>query len=154
MYKDKQKQKEANRAASQRRRDKAKGMTDVLTNEQYVIPEDKCDIGVHADGLVIICDEVSGSTQPLPANFGQADCECRHCQNNRKNGSRKIINHGPYKTAGELAENELNRVVFPSDPDYNSGHHEEYCSNCDGVLPLLEKPRQHPGKCLACVCAA
>ena len=51
-------------------------------------------------------------------NFGQPDCECHHCRNNRKTGSKKILNHGPYKTASELAENELNRVALPSDPDY------------------------------------
>jgi hypothetical protein len=105
MYKDKDKQKEANRLASQRRRDKAKGMTDVLTNECYVIP---VTVGM------TVTDELS----LLPVNFGQPDCECRHCQNNRAAGSRKVLNHGPYKTVGELADNELNRVSLPSDVDY------------------------------------
>ncbi len=67
----------------------------------------------------------------LPANFGQPDCECKHCRNNRANGSKHRINHGPYKTAGELADNELNRVTFPSDPDYK---HEGICG-CSACKP-------------------
>ncbi len=91
----------------------------------------------------------------LPANFGQIDCECRHCQNNRAAGSKHRINHGPYKPAGELADNELNRVVLPSDMDYEASKENingpnEFCSACSIALPQLERPRQHPGKCLAC----
>jgi len=52
------------------------------------------------------------------ANYGKDDCQCRHCRNNRKNGSKKVINHGPYKKWQYLAPNELNRVSLPGDPDY------------------------------------
>ncbi len=115
MYKDKEKQKEANRRASQRCRDKAKGMTDVLTNECYVIPDDKCDKGfIGGENKEVEFKDC----RALPKNFGQSDCECKHCQNNRKTGSKLKINHGPYKPVIALASNETNRVVLPGDPDY------------------------------------
>ena len=53
-----------------------------------------------------------------PANFGKEDCECMHCQSNRKDGSKNIINHGTHKSASELAEHEVNRVSLPGDADY------------------------------------
>ena len=88
MYKDKNKQKEANRRAKQRQR--AKGMTHEGMTGENVIPE-------------------------LPANFGQEDCECRHCRNNRNSGGKLIINHGEPKPMGV---NEVNRVSLPGDVDY------------------------------------
>lgn len=51
-------------------------------------------------------------------NFGQPDCQCKHCQQNRNQGSRHIINHGPYKKEAELKGRELNRVALPGDPDF------------------------------------
>jgi hypothetical protein len=52
-------------------------------------------------------------------NYGQPDCECKHCQNHRANkGSKLTLNHGKYKTAKELADNEINRVSLPGDADY------------------------------------
>jgi len=54
----------------------------------------------------------------MPANYGQPDCECRHCQNNRRQNNRLLINHGPYKTAAELKSNEVNRQSMPGDADY------------------------------------
>lgn len=56
-----------------------------------------------------------------PANFGQPDCECRHCQQNRRAGDKHIINHGAYKPAEQLKANELNRVSMPGDIDYKAG---------------------------------
>jgi len=109
MYKDKEKQKEANKEANKRYRDKQKGITPDGVSREGITDNDKCDVPGEFH-------TVPGS-EAIP-NFGLADCECKHCQNNRKNGSRKVINHGPYKTIGELADNELNRVTFPSDPDY------------------------------------
>ena len=50
-------------------------------------------------------------------NFGQPGCECRHCKNNRHNGSRLVINHGPHKPASELKSGEVNRVSLPGDVD-------------------------------------
>ena len=75
-------------------------------------------------GLIVL-DEVSLS--PKPPNFGQPDCECRHCQNNRQSGDHKLINHGPHKLIGELKDHELNRVSLPGDVDY-----------AGPVSPLLE----------------
>ena len=42
------------------------------------------------------------------------------CKNNRERqpAQRKVINHGQYKRAGELASNEINRVSLPGDVDY------------------------------------
>ncbi len=62
--------------------------------------------------------EVQYLVQQSIPNYGQSDCECRHCQTNRANGNKHTINHGPYKTAGQLAERELNRVSLPGDPDH------------------------------------
>lgn len=108
-YKDKHLQREANRQASQRRRDKLKGMTPVpdsgMTGTSNVIPSED-----------VTEPEVTNITRP--ANFGQSDCQCRHCQNNRNNGSRLTINHGPYKRSHELVQGEVNRISLPGDVDY------------------------------------
>ena len=58
------------------------------------------------------------SNAPDILAFGGPDCQCRHCQQNRRQGSRHVLNHGPYKSARVLASNELNRVPLPGDPDY------------------------------------
>ena len=50
--------------------------------------------------------------------FGGPNCECMHCRAIKSNGLNLTINHGPYKPAGELVENEVNRVAMPGDPDY------------------------------------
>ena len=102
-YLDKDKQKEANRlAAKLYRLNKRKGMTQQ---------------GMTQQGMT------EGMTEPVsntlrPANYGQPDCECRHCQNNRKQNNRLLINHGPYKTAVQLKSNEVNRQAMPGDADY------------------------------------
>jgi hypothetical protein len=56
------------------------------------------------------------------SDYGQADCQCGHCRNNRSTGSRYTLNHGPYKTAAELAKNEINRVALPGDMDYRGNY--------------------------------
>jgi hypothetical protein len=126
MYKDKEKQKEANRLASQKRRAKTKGMTNQGMTEEgmtnNVIPG--------SDASVI--PKIQAAPEFSIPNFGQPDCECHHCRNNRKSGSKKVLNHGPYKTAGELAENELNRVALPGDVDYVPEPARR--SNPDGVV--------------------
>ena len=61
----------------------------------------------------------SSVASELPANFGQADCQCWHCKGNRINKNKNVINHGPYKTAAELGLNEINRVTLPGDIDYD-----------------------------------
>jgi hypothetical protein len=57
---------------------------------------------------VVICDEFSG----LPDNFGQPDCQCRHCLNIHKTRPDVKLNHGSYMTAAELVLNgyKYNRV--------------------------------------------
>ena len=66
--------------------------------------------------VTVTADELV--TETKPANYGQPDCQCMHCQSNRANGSRHTINHGAYKPADELGVKELNRVSLPGDVDY------------------------------------
>ena len=61
---------------------------------------------------------VTRNATVLPANFGQDDCTCRHCQNNRAKGSPHTLNHGAHKLAKALSKKELNRVTLPGDVDY------------------------------------
>lgn len=91
MYKDKVKQKEANRKAKQKQR---QGMTS------------EGDQGMTSPGMT------QGMTRP--ANYGQADCQCMHC----KQSTVSRPNHGAYKRSHELATNEVNRVALPGDVDY------------------------------------
>ena len=59
-----------------------------------------------------------GDGEGIP-NYGQPDCQCKHCQQHRTvAGSKRTLNHGPYKTADQLAEHEGNRVSLPGDADY------------------------------------
>ena len=56
---------------------------------------------------------------------GGPDCTCGMCKNKVINKSSKIINHGPYKTAANLKENEINRVPIPGDIDYAGVCHQD-----------------------------
>ena len=58
----------------------------------------------------------SPETVSIP-HFGEEDCGCLHCVQNRSSKRPKILNHG-YKTFMELGENEIDRVGLPGDPDY------------------------------------
>ena len=106
MYKDKDKQKEADRLRQQKRRDriKAEGVTIQGVTK-----------GVMAKGITL--DRVA-KVFAIP-HYGRPDCECKHCQDNRAKDSRYILNHGPWKPARLLATNELNRVSLPGDADYD-----------------------------------
>lgn len=111
-YKDKDKQREANKRASQRRRDKQKGMTQNTETQGMT----------HAENPAAV----------IP-NFGQPDCECMHCRQVRVNnityGRKHKLNHGPYKKEEQLEDNEFNRVPLPGDPDYTgAGLHPKYNS--------------------------
>ena len=88
-YKNRDKQRNAVKMAARRRRAKQKAL---IAEAQGAIPE-----------VVPLADKVL------------KDCSCRHCVINRE---RFIINHGAYKPAHELADNEVNRIVFPGDADY------------------------------------
>ena len=61
----------------------------------------------------------------LPDNFGQSDCQCMHCQQNRGQGYKFTINHGTYKPDYQLSKNEVNRVSLPGDPDYTGVSQED-----------------------------
>ena len=126
MYKDKYKQKEANRLAAQRRRDKAKGMTEGMTNSGYdaqgMTPGQRL---VEKAGLSGSIVNVDSDAVELPDNFGQSDCQCMHCQQNRGQGYKFTINHGTYKPDYQLSKNEVNRVSLPGDPDYTGVSQED-----------------------------
>jgi len=92
MYKDKDKQREAQRERTRRYRVKQKSI-------RIVTPT----------GI---------SVTPLPDNYGEPDCQCRHCQQNRANRNKHIINHSHYKAQDQLVSNEVNRVSLPGDVDY------------------------------------
>ncbi|KKK60168.1 hypothetical protein LCGC14_3027060, partial [marine sediment metagenome] len=77
-YADKDKQREASR--ERQRRYKAR---------QKALPERGVTFGAGQK----IADATVGKPVPdLPANFGQPDCECLHCQQQRSNKSGNIIN--------------------------------------------------------------
>jgi hypothetical protein len=131
MHKDKEKQKEQSRRRQQRYRERQKNVTprnatvtnsnaNVTRNDQALpsgVESHTCpDCGVTITGPGY--PKLHTCRKELPANFGQPDCQCRHCKNNRSSGSHKVINHGPYKPAGQLSKNEVNRVSWPGDVDY------------------------------------
>lgn len=97
MYKDKDKQKQAQKERTRRYRQRQQGVTEGVTSEGVTPLNEKA--------------------LQIP-NYGQADCQCKHCQSNRANGSRHTINHGDYKPAALLGATELNRAALPGDPDY------------------------------------
>lgn len=125
-YKDKDKQKQAQREAARRYRDRkkyrAKGMT-----AKDMTQEGSTEQGSTKDMTFKVMpyngrgnsDNIEITIEPIPIpNFGQPDCECQHCQTNRANGNRHTLNHGLHKPADELGRNELNRVALPGDADY------------------------------------
>ena len=73
---------------------------------------------VTADVTADVTASVTSTVTPSITNFGKPDCECGHCSQNKGNGNRSIINHGAYKSAGELVPREINRVSLPGDVDY------------------------------------
>lgn len=118
MYKDRNKQREANKLIQARRRHQ--GVTKGVTGQgvtvkgvtDNVIPKDKVLLAAEA------AMKAMGFKEAMPANFGQDDCTCRHCFNIQAKGSLHTLNHGPHKPARELSKNELNRVALPGDVDY------------------------------------
>ncbi len=125
-YKDKDKQIEASKASMKRyraRRQKRCERADVIdVVPDAVVPFD-ISPAVYAMSLTReqgqhkradkTHEDSAGSAQPgqgianNPDNYGQPDCECKHCQTNRV---KHTINHGAYKPATQLAEHELNRA--------------------------------------------
>jgi len=63
-------------------------------------------------------DTEVGQANPDILNYGQKDCQCMHCQQNRRGNLKLIVNHGNYKRLGELLQGEVNRVSLPGDIDY------------------------------------
>ena len=72
-------------------------------------------------------------------DYGGSQCGCTHCQQNRTNGTKHTLNHGPYKPAHELGTNELNRVALPGDQDYEEHSHEFHQA---GASAEVETPQR------------
>lgn len=138
MYKDPEKQKEANKLASQRKRDKAKGMT----NGGMTPPSSQgMTEGIHPEVEEALMDAVIG---PTIHYSGGPDCGCQMCKNYRAKGkSTEFLNHGPPMWRHELAATHpdaRNRVPLPGDKDY------------DGValrIPGAENLKPAPAKAVA-----
>ena len=108
-YKDKERQKQANREASRRRRLRQQGMTQ---DSDKVIP-------VRPIEPVSVIPEPPANVIPGPiAGYGQAGCQCMHCKQARVNRSTVTLNHGSWKPAVQLAKGKLYRVTLPGDADY------------------------------------
>jgi len=132
MYRDKNKQKEANRKAQAKF--KAKGITKVLpeqgitrqgiTSTITVPPTPRA---LTVEDMLAVTTVSKGTMTPegikpeVPANYGQPDCQCQQCQRLRRcPGSLVTYNHGAYKTSAQLGQWELNRVSLPGDVDYQA----------------------------------
>ena len=113
-YKDKETQRKAVKQATRRYREKSKGITKKVSRIGGI------SMGITAPHLPPERDTEEPNDKPLPANFGQDNCECRHCANNRASGNKHVLNHGPHKPASELSKGELNRVALPGDVDYET----------------------------------
>lgn len=92
-------------------------------NGKVSVPEVSVPSTVTPKGITIpegYQDDTGAVTgQTLPANFGQIDCQCMHCQQNRRSNHKLLINHGDHKPANQLMKNEVNRVSLPGDIDYD-----------------------------------
>ncbi len=115
-YKDKEKQKEAQRERTRRYRSKQKGVTSEGVTQGVTIPADV--LATQAVELAKQRQEDEEYLTALPANFGEPDCQCTHCKNNRTHTQQLDINHGAWKPADRLGKNEINRVTLPGDIDY------------------------------------
>ena len=92
MYKDKDKQREANAERQRRYRERQKGVTSE---------------GVMQEGVTDKPVDVSARNTHLIPGYGGPDCVCIHCKQNHD--PKVIINHGPLKSAVKLGCNEINR---------------------------------------------
>jgi len=111
MYKDIEKRREANRRAQLKFKQK-QGIT------KKVLPKE----GITSEKVL---PEVGITDRVLPKNYGLPNCECVHCQQNRRMGGKFVLNHGRYMTDDELVEKFretgqrwINRVSLPGDVDY------------------------------------
>ena len=106
---------EAQRAKTRERvkryRDKAKSVTEVTSESENVTVTPSV-----TPGLTVTPE---GPKRKVPANYSLEDCECKHCDWNRKTGGKHALNHGEYKDCSQLADNEVNRVSLPGDVDYD-----------------------------------
>ncbi len=116
MYKDKDKQRDADKVRQQRRRDKikAQGVTNTGRDGQGVTAEPCMSVAALSEAYV------AGFVEPCM----RPDYICPIPEDQHK----PYINYGPYMTANELATAGLkfNRVSKPGDADYNGVCTEEW----------------------------
>lgn len=112
MYKDKEKQKEAQKRwiAEKRAKLQKKDVQDGSGSTNSIEPE---------PNIPLVEPNLSNSEcRTLPENYGLENCTCQHCQQNRRSSNKLIINHGAYKKAADLGPFEVNRQILPGDIDY------------------------------------
>jgi len=143
MYKDKTKQKEANRRAKMRQRQQ-KGMTKGMTFEGVTLTPAQNDVIPKASGFDSLPIDVRMSIASMsrsPEEKAQRTAIALDYQ--YKHGKRPGTGmdcHIPASTAK------------PGDDDYHTHTGpDEGCSQCHSTLPRLEQPRQYPGMCMVCV---
>ena len=109
---------DAHRAKASRMRNKTDVQTQAHAHAVYErdILRTRTDLGAHADERTVTPE---GPKLKVPANYSLEDCECKHCDWNRKTGGKHALNHGEYKDCSQLADNEVNRVSLPGDVDYD-----------------------------------
>lgn len=147
MYKNKEKQRQANREAQKRFKDKQKGITSDRVLSQGIT----CFEGLPADVRRSI-ERLSDSPEEKATRTANAIRYQRLYPDSRHKGTDTGSIELPqgHKPAAELKPGEFNRVSKPGDQDYQPSGAVDHCE-CGTALPQLEQPRQHPGKCLSCV---
>lgn len=144
MYKDKDKEREAAKERMRRHRAQQKGVTSE---------------GVTSEG-VTLCT----TFDDLPADVKQSidrlsdTPEERQARTDRAIRYQRLFPGKQFK--GVLRDATVEFLVDPQtilpvskpgDPDYKPCGCIELCRHCGNPLPQLERPRQYPGACMACV---
>ncbi len=105
-------------AAQKQKRYREKKVTRKVT-EIVTVTRPKVTVTRNSNAPVTGTVTPEGIKHQVPSNYGQLDCQCMHCQQNRRSDHRLVLNHGAYKPAGQLGRNEWNRVSLPGDVDYD-----------------------------------
>ena len=146
VYKDINKQREANKQIQARRRQQ--GMTKGVTDQGVTA-------GVTVKGVT---DNVTPKRQTftdLPADVQHTIDRISDSPEERAVRTAIAVDyqakHPGSQHKGIDYEAEPRGTAKPGDPDYQPSGIEEHCCGCGATLPQLEQPRQHTGACIACV---
>lgn len=146
-YKDKDRQREVNRQASQRRRDKLKGMTpdpkkgatiSLTRHTPLVIPEQ----GITEEQFIKKVSEI----YDVPQGITQAEIDALP-DDVKVAIAREPKEEHKIRTERAVRYNRLFGEHIELGTDL------ELCKYCRKPLPKLERPRRHTGACLPCVMA-